>query len=60
MTVQVKRAPDSRHQRMLHEHDILRTSRLRLRPWVVEAPGVADFLGYVGLVTATFQAHFTP
>lgn len=29
-------------------------------PWVVEAPGVAGFLGYVGLLTATFHAHFTP
>lgn len=29
-------------------------------PWVVEAPGVAGFLGYIGLTTATFQAHFTP
>jgi RimJ/RimL family protein N-acetyltransferase len=29
-------------------------------PWAVEAPGVAGFLGYVGLLTPTFRAHFTP
>jgi RimJ/RimL family protein N-acetyltransferase len=28
--------------------------------WAVEAPGVADFIGFVGLSVPTFQAHFTP
>lgn len=28
--------------------------------WVLEATGVADFVGFVGLSTPTFQAHFTP
>jgi RimJ/RimL family protein N-acetyltransferase len=28
--------------------------------WAVEAPGVADFVGFVGLSVPTFQAHFTP
>jgi RimJ/RimL family protein N-acetyltransferase len=28
--------------------------------WAVEAPGVAPFVGFVGLVTATFAAPFTP
>ena len=28
--------------------------------WAVEAPGVASFIGYVGLTTPRFEAHFTP
>ena len=28
--------------------------------WAVEAPGVAPFIGYVGLSRPTFEAHFTP
>jgi ribosomal-protein-alanine N-acetyltransferase len=28
--------------------------------WAVEAPGVADFLGFVGLSVPGFEAHFTP
>ena len=28
--------------------------------WAVEAPGVAPFLGAVGLVRVTFEAHFAP
>ena len=28
--------------------------------WAVEVPGVADFIGFVGLSTPTFEAHFTP
>lgn len=28
--------------------------------WAVEVPGVADFIGCVGLSVPTFQAHFTP
>lgn len=28
--------------------------------WAVEAPGVADFIGYVGLSAPKFEAHFTP
>ena len=28
--------------------------------WAVEAPGVAPFIGYVGLQRPTFDAHFTP
>ena len=28
--------------------------------WAVEVPGEAGFIGSVGLVTATFDAHFTP
>jgi RimJ/RimL family protein N-acetyltransferase len=28
--------------------------------WAVQAPGVADFIGFVGLSVPTFQAHFTP
>jgi RimJ/RimL family protein N-acetyltransferase len=28
--------------------------------WAVEAPGVAPFIGYVGLQRPTFEAHFTP
>jgi RimJ/RimL family protein N-acetyltransferase len=28
--------------------------------WAVEAPGVAPFVGYVGLQRPTFDAHFTP
>jgi RimJ/RimL family protein N-acetyltransferase len=29
-------------------------------PWAVEVPGVAEFIGFVGLSVPTFQAHFTP
>jgi RimJ/RimL family protein N-acetyltransferase len=28
--------------------------------WAVEVPGVASFIGFVGLSTATFKAPFTP
>jgi RimJ/RimL family protein N-acetyltransferase len=28
--------------------------------WAVEAPGVADFIGFVGLSVPSFPAHFTP
>jgi ribosomal-protein-alanine N-acetyltransferase len=28
--------------------------------WAVQAPGVADFIGFVGLAIPTFQARFTP
>jgi RimJ/RimL family protein N-acetyltransferase len=28
--------------------------------WAVEAPGVADFIGSVGLAVPDFEAHFTP
>jgi RimJ/RimL family protein N-acetyltransferase len=29
-------------------------------PWAVEAVGVADFIGFVGLSIPAFEAHFTP
>lgn len=28
--------------------------------WAVEVPGMAQFIGYVGLSVPSFQAHFTP
>ncbi|HEV3167313.1 MAG TPA: GNAT family N-acetyltransferase [Isosphaeraceae bacterium] len=28
--------------------------------WAVEIPGVADFIGFVGLAVPGFEAHFTP
>lgn len=28
--------------------------------WAVEVPGVAPFIGYVGLLAPSFEAHFTP
>lgn len=28
--------------------------------WAVESPGVAPFVGFVGLAIPPFQAHFTP
>jgi RimJ/RimL family protein N-acetyltransferase len=28
--------------------------------WAVEVPGVADFIGFVGLSVPQFEAHFTP
>jgi RimJ/RimL family protein N-acetyltransferase len=28
--------------------------------WAVEVPGVADFIGFVGLAVPRFEAHFTP
>jgi ribosomal-protein-alanine N-acetyltransferase len=29
-------------------------------PWAVEVPGVAPFIGFVGMVVPSFEAHFTP
>jgi len=29
-------------------------------PWAVEVPGVAPFIGYVGLMAPTFESRFTP
>ena len=29
-------------------------------PWAVEVPGIASFIGYVGLLAPTFVARFTP
>ena len=29
-------------------------------PWAVEVPGVAPFIGFVGLVVPAFDAHFMP
>jgi RimJ/RimL family protein N-acetyltransferase len=29
-------------------------------PWALEVPGVAEFIGYTGLVVPRFTAHFTP
>jgi RimJ/RimL family protein N-acetyltransferase len=29
-------------------------------PWAVEVPGLAPFIGYVGLLAPTFEARFTP
>jgi RimJ/RimL family protein N-acetyltransferase len=28
--------------------------------WAVEVPGIADFIGFVGLAVPGFKAHFTP
>jgi RimJ/RimL family protein N-acetyltransferase len=28
--------------------------------WAVEVPGIADFIGFVGLSVPAFEAHFTP
>ena len=28
--------------------------------WAVEVPGIADFIGFVGLAVPRFEAHFTP
>lgn len=28
--------------------------------WAVEVPGVADFIGFIGLFRPTFTSHFTP
>jgi len=28
--------------------------------WAVEVPGMADFIGFVGLCVPSFEAHFTP
>jgi ribosomal-protein-alanine N-acetyltransferase len=28
--------------------------------WAVEVPGVADFIGFVGMAIPRFEAHFTP
>ena len=28
--------------------------------WAIEVPGVAEFVGFVGLLPVTFTAHFTP
>jgi ribosomal-protein-alanine N-acetyltransferase len=28
--------------------------------WAVEAPGIADFMGFVGIAVPSLEAHFTP
>lgn len=28
--------------------------------WAVELPGIAPFIGFIGLMRPSFQAHFTP
>ena len=35
-------------------------ARLGFGFWVVEIPGIADFIGFVGLAVPTFETHFTP
>jgi RimJ/RimL family protein N-acetyltransferase len=34
--------------------------RNRYGLWAVELPGIADFIGFVGLGATRFEAHFTP
>jgi RimJ/RimL family protein N-acetyltransferase len=29
-------------------------------PWAVEVPGIASFVGFIGLFIPRFEAHFTP
>jgi RimJ/RimL family protein N-acetyltransferase len=40
----------------IREHFVLRGFGF----WAVEVPGVADFIGFVGLSVPTFETHFTP
>lgn len=49
------------------EHSDELVERLRVRAaegrpslWAVEVPGVASFIGFVGLLEPSFDAHFTP
>jgi len=37
-----------------------RWERLGFAQWAVEVPGVADCIGFVGLSSPAFDAHFTP
>jgi RimJ/RimL family protein N-acetyltransferase len=37
-----------------------RWDRLGYAQWAVEVPGVADCIGFVGLASPAFDAHFTP
>jgi ribosomal-protein-alanine N-acetyltransferase len=36
------------------------SDRHRFGLWAVEVPGVADFIGFIGLSIPSFEAHFTP
>lgn len=40
----------------VHEH----FARHGFGPWAVEVPGVAPFVGFVGFIVPSFEAHFTP
>ncbi|HTV73281.1 MAG TPA: GNAT family N-acetyltransferase [Candidatus Acidoferrales bacterium] len=54
-----------------HHHDRLESAALAERHharlardgfgfWAVEVPGEADFIGFIGLQSVPFEAHFTP
>jgi RimJ/RimL family protein N-acetyltransferase len=45
---------------LLAERVIAHFERYGFGPWAVEIPGVTEFAGFVGLMTPTFDAHFTP
>jgi RimJ/RimL family protein N-acetyltransferase len=52
---------------LTHDESAARVSRIRehfnvhgFGLWAVEVVGQVDFVGFVGLVVTTFQAHFTP
>jgi RimJ/RimL family protein N-acetyltransferase len=54
-------------QRLTREQSDLSASRLRAHHdergftfWAVELPGIAPFIGFVGLYVTGFEAHFTP
>jgi RimJ/RimL family protein N-acetyltransferase len=45
---------------LVRERIVPRWSEHGFGLWAVEVPGVAPFIGYVGLLEPSFEAHFTP
>jgi len=44
----------------LAERIVAHFDRHGFGPWAVEVPGIADFIGFVGLMVPAFETHFTP
>lgn len=44
----------------LAERIVMHFDRHGFGPWAIEVPGVADFIGFVGLMVPAFETHFTP
>ena len=45
---------------VVHERIVPELAERGFGLWAVEVPGVAPFIGFVGLQVPTFEAHFTP
>jgi RimJ/RimL family protein N-acetyltransferase len=45
---------------LVHERIVPQFAERGFGWWAIEVPGVAPFIGFVGLQAPTFEAHFTP